>query len=378
MKKINQECINLDQNVPVIVDFYCGAGGFTRGALDAGAYVASGIDIDFRARETYEYNNKNTNGCSVLFIKKRIEDLTKKNLRDILKPFKNQPLVFVGCPPCQPFTNLGTDKTGSQGSKETLTAFINHVLYFKPRFIAVENVPGIRAPKYGKIWEKSVSRLKNTGYQVRDEIIDAKRFGVPQTRRRMFLIAAYNESPPWPVESHGAKRYQKVRDALSGKGLRRLAAGKKDPSDPMHFAARLSEKNIERIKATPKSGGSRTSWPPHLQLDCYKKFTGYTDVYGRMDWKKPAPTLTTRFNSLSNGRFGHPTQNRAITPREGSLLQTFPRDFQFLAPSINANVCHIGNAVPPLLAKAIILAIKVAIEEKPEKTEDKTGGKFQD
>jgi len=362
-----QESLNLDQSMPVVIDFYCGAGGFTRGALDAGAYVICGIDNDNRAKGTYEYNNKNINACSVPYIENSVEDIQKNYLRDLLKPFKDHPLVFVGCPPCQHFTNLGTDKTASEASKGALSAFVDHVLVFRPKYVVIENVPGIRAPKYGAVWEDAKSRLREVKYQIRDEIVDAKCFGVPQTRRRMLLVAAQNEKPPWPKAKHGPGRYRKICDVLAKTGLRKLRAGERDPSDPMHVAAILSETNLARIMATPKSGGNRTAWPAELQLECYKEFSGYTDVYGRMDWQKPAPTLTTRFNSLSNGRFGHPEQNRAITPREGALLQTFPKDYQFLDSSMNVNVRHIGNAVPPLLAREIVSAIIKTIEGNPEK-----------
>ncbi|GBC59597.1 DNA (cytosine-5-)-methyltransferase [Desulfonema ishimotonii] len=351
-------------NLPVMVDFFCGAGGFTRGALDAGVHVICGIDCDERAKNTYEKNNKNYDGASVKFITKRLEDIRPDDLNILLKPFKKHPLIFVGCPPCQPFTNLGTEKKRSDNSKGALAIFIEFVAAFQPEFVVVENVPGIRDRKYGNIWTDALIRLENIGYSVRHEVVNAKWYGVPQTRRRTLLIASLHEkNPPWPVVKYGLDNYKKVRDALrNGVPLARLEAGEKCLKDSLHSAASLSDLNLKRIRAIKKPGGSRTDWPEELLLDCYKNFSGYTDIYGRMDWNKPSPTLTTRFNSLSNGRFGHPEEDRAITPREGALLQTFPPNYNFSDTSVNVNVRHIGNAVPPLLAKEIVAAIMKRIE----------------
>ena len=107
---------------------------------------------------------------------------------------------------------------------------------------------------------------------------------------------------------------------------------------------------MKRMKATPKDGGDSSSWPKSLRLKCHLNTEGYTDVYGRMFWDKPSPTLTTRCNSYSNGRFGHPEQDRAISLREAAALQSFPDDYIFYGTqTIIAK--HIGNAVPPLLGK---------------------------
>jgi len=121
---------------------------------------------------------------------------------------------------------------------------------------------------------------------------------------------------------------------------------------PLHRAAKLSEDNMKRLRATPHDGGDSRQWPEALRLPCHVESNGFYDVYGRMRWDSPAPTLTTRCNSLSNGRFGHPTQNRAITLLEAALLQTFPRRHRFQG-SQNAVARQIGNAVPPKLAAGL-------------------------
>lgn len=347
----------------VVVDFFCGAGGFTCGALMADAIVVCGIDCDSRARTTYQENNRNGD-VPVPFVEARVEDLAPEILARRLRPYRGHPTLFVACPPCQPFTNLRTSKRRSAESKNALRSFIDHVEALKPDSVVVENVPGIQAKKYGTLWEDSKHRLGKAGYEIRNKIVNAASYGVAQKRLRTLLVASRSGEPPWPEPTHHSSEYPTVRQAFQVEGLRcgkrlcRLEAGQACSHDPHHAASVLSELNSQRIRAIRRPGGSRTDWPRDLWLDCYRGHDGHTDVYGRMHWDHTAPTLTTRFVSLSNGRFGHPSENRAITPREGALLQSFPPDYKFLDPSRDQNVIHIGNAVPPLLAYAFVSAVR--------------------
>jgi DNA (cytosine-5)-methyltransferase 1 len=350
---------------PVVVDYFCGGGGFTCGALSAGAIVACGIDCDERAKSTYVENNRNTGGDPVPFVLARVEKLDPQIVLKHLSDYEGHPVIFVGCPPCQPFTNRRTTKEHPTSSKEALRAFIDHVEVIKPDFVVIENVPGIRARKYGEIWHGSMERLDRAGYKTAYEVVNAARYGVPQKRLRTLLVACRSEygDAPWPEQTHTPEHYQTVRRAFTEANLCRLEAGQSCKTDPLHSAAGLSQINLERIRAIQLPGGSRTDWPEGLWLACYHNHDGHTDVYGRMDWDRPSPTLTTRFVSLSNGRFGHPEENRAITPREGALLQTFPHHYRFFDPSRDMNVIHIGNAVPPRLASAFIKAIIIRLAE---------------
>jgi DNA (cytosine-5)-methyltransferase 1 len=345
-----------------VVDFFCGAGGFTCGSLLAGAKMVCGIDCDGRARKTYQENNRNGEGPAP-FIHARIEDLNPMHLGELLELYEQHPVLFVGCPPCQPFTNLRTSKERSASSRDSLRLFIDHVVALAPDFVLVENVPGIRAKKYGNLWDETVARLRDAGYRLRSEIVNAARFGVPQKRLRILLVAARDAEPPWPQPTHEPNEYRTVRDAftppglLCGPSLCQVEPGQRCEHDAQQSASLLSELNLRRVRAIRRPGGSRTEWPSDLELACYRGHEGHTDVYGRMDWGRPSPTLTTRFVSLSNGRFGHPEENRAITPREGALLQTFPPEYRFYDASRDMNVIHIGNAVPPRLAQAFVAAI---------------------
>lgn len=183
--------------------------------------------------------------------------------------------------------------------------------------------------------------------------IKLAKYGVPQCCRRLILIASRHGKINFPRESHGSgthnKNYTSVRDTIAY--LPPIEAGETHPSIPNHQAAKLSLFNLKRINATPEGGGNK-NWTEHLKLDCHKHFEGYSDVYGRMSWDKPASGLTTRCISYSNERFGHPEQNRSLSIREAACLQTFPEDFLFQG-SMGSMARQIGNAIPPLLAKVI-------------------------
>jgi len=155
---------------------------------------------------------------------------------------------------------------------------------------------------------------------------------------------------------YAPENYLTVRQAIGG--LPRLENGQASQTDPLHFCSKLSEINLKRIRNS-RPGGTWREWDTSLQLKCHKKKSGntYIAVYGRMVWDTPSPTITTQFYGYGNGRFGHPEQDRAITLREGALLQSFPTEYVF-APddeevSIKTLARHIGNAVPPRLGEVI-------------------------
>ncbi len=188
------------------------------------------------------------------------------------------------------------------------------------------------------------------------KVLPALWFGVPQTRERLVLLASRGPKIALPIATHGPGKlpFATVKDWIGD--LACLAAGGIDPVDPSHRAAELSELNMARIAATPEGGG-RDNWPDHLLLDCHRNHKGHTDVYGRLAWNKPAAGLTTRCISYSNGRFGHPEQDRAISVREAACLQTFPTSFVF-SGNLNSKARQVGNAVPPAMARSIGMTIQ--------------------
>lgn len=333
------------------IDFFCGGGGMTCGLRQAGINVIAGVDIDKDAKTTYEYNNKG----SVFIesdIRKLKRDFFEKNF-DIKTNVDN--LVFVGCSPCQFYSIINTDKDNSLKTKDLLKNFARFVEYYRPGYVLVENVPGILTNKQS-IWPFFKSKLEKLGYKkIQYKIVDMSYYGVPQSRRRFSLIATrlnIDISLP-PPDDHQALLCDFIGEA---NGFERVNAGHKDLSDFNHTVAGLSDICLRRLRKTRHDGGSRLDWKndPELQLKCFVgKDNSFIDSYGRMWWNRPAPTITTKFFSISNGRFGHPDEDRAISIREGATLQTFPKDYVFKTNNIAVSARLIGNAVPCEYAKRL-------------------------
>lgn len=328
------------------VDFFCSAGGVTYGFIKAGIEVLGGIDIDVKCKETYEKNN------SVKFLHADVSKLKKRTLIREFKIKKNQDnLIFVGCSPCQYYSNIKTDKTKSTETRLLLADFQEFVEYYKPGYVFVENVPGLDR-KEGSPLGRFKQFLINNSYTIDDGTINAKYYGVPQNRRRYILVAS-RVSKMISIPKADKRNIITVKNSIGDENtFKPIEAGTIDKSDFQHTASALSDKNLARIKMTPKNGGDHRSWSKmkELELPCYSNHDGHYDVYGRMYWNKPAPTITTRFDSLSNGRYGHPDQNRAISLREGATLQSFPLGYKFFASNKGIIAKMIGNAVPPELA----------------------------
>jgi DNA (cytosine-5)-methyltransferase 1 len=339
------------------VDFFCGAGGLTRGLLDSGIEVVLGIDNDKTCGETYEKNN-----APAKFKCSDIRKLNDDGLAAELKGIESSNLLFAACAPCQPFSKQRTDGHNRR-QRTLLLEFLRFVTKHKPEFVLVENVPGITRVKGLSAYRILLTGLKDLGYSTDARNIDAKSYGVPQTRRRHVLLASLSHvaKVPEPTHGPGLKPYVTAEEAISR--FPPIKAGETHPTVPNHRASFLSDLNLERIDKTLRDGGNRMSWPEHLVLKCHKKdYQGHTDVYGRMWWKRPAPALTCKCHSLSNGRYGHPEQNRAISLREAAALQSFPDDYVFLGDSKAAIGNQIGNAVPVKLAEALGAAIVVCKE----------------
>jgi len=331
------------------IDFFSGAGGLTYGLRAAGIAVLAGIDNDGSCKETFEKNNKGS-----IFLEKDIIKYSPADLERDLKVKKNDDnMIFAGCAPCQFWSIIHTSKEKSKKTKDLILDFQRFVEYFRPGFVIVENVPGISSKKESPMG-CFIATLEVLGYNVAQDVTDMSLFGIPQKRRRFTLLASRVSEIHLPKPTNERKT---VKDVLGTKnGFREIKAGTRDETKFLHTAASLSEKNIRRLKMTEKDGGNRSKWQnkKDYQLACYsfgdKRFY---DTYGRMWWNKPSPTITTKFFSISNGRFAHPEEDRAISLREGATLQTFPKDYEFIGTSIASIAKMIGNAVPPEFAKII-------------------------
>lgn len=330
------------------IDFFCSGGGVTCGFKQAGINVLGGIDNDKNCKDTYEKNN------NAKFLLDDVSTLAKESVAKYFGVKKKQDdLIFVGCSPCQYYSNINTDKTKAKGTRLLLADFQEFVDFYLPGFVVIENVPGLDSKPDSPLGRFKLF-LKSNGYEFDDGVLNAKYFGVPQNRRRYLLIASrVNMSVHLPMEDRNNIRT--VKQAIGDYSkYYPIEHGIIDNTPFMHSAATLSEINLRRMKNTPKNGGGRLDWKDKsLQPKCYVGHNGHTDVYGRMAWEKPSPTITTRFVSFSNGRYGHPEQDRAITLREGATLQSFPDDYVFYSNSQGTIAKMIGNAVPPLLAKVI-------------------------
>ena len=328
-------------------DFFCGAGGLTRGLLDAGIEVLSGFDCDERCRSAYEYNNS-----GVRFVH---TDIRKVGLKDLGLGHRSggyDDVLFAACAPCQPFSQQRKGN-GRRHDATLLGEFGRLVEAVLPEYVLIENVPGIARVHGFSTFRRFLRMLNLNDYGYVCAVLDAKHFGVPQNRRRQVLLAIrYRQPAPFePKYGNQLRPFRTVRQAISH--FPAITAGERHPEVLNHVAASITELNLERLRLTPHDGGDRRAWPERLRLECHiGDYKGHTDVYGRMRWDSPAPALTGRCNSISNGRYGHPEQDRAISLREAAALQSFPDGYLFFGGN-NVIARQIGNAVPVRLAEQI-------------------------
>lgn len=330
-----------------VFDFFSGCGGTSKGFELSGMRPVFALDFDEDSSKTFVDNFP-----KVKFSVSDIKNFDSTIVSDLID--RDNVTLFCGCAPCQPFTKQNTRKPeGAIDPRRSLLAnFGDLVEAHLPDYVFVENVPGMQRVTGSSTLNRFSNKLKRLGYDAEIGIVESQNYGVPQRRRRLVLLASKHGRIAFPSASNGVelgKSYSTVRDWISG--FPPIGAGETHPDIPNHQAANLSELNLKRIMATPPEG-SRSDWPEELHLDCHKDgYSGHTDVYGRMRWDGPATGLTTRCISLSNGRFGHPVQHRAISIREAASIQTFPEDFKFFG-SLASQAKQIGNAVPVLLARA--------------------------
>jgi DNA (cytosine-5)-methyltransferase 1 len=335
------------------VDLFCGAGGLTHGFGLEGVPVVAGIDMDPVCRFPYEANNQ------ARFLER---DISKVTTAELTALFGDADLtILAGCAPCQPFSTYAQryELDGKDGKWGLLYEFARLVKGVRPDIITMENVPTVA--KHA-VFHDFVDTLRRLDYNVWFDVVDSSRYGVPQMRRRMVLLASKHGRIEMIKPTHDKPKT--VRQAIGR--LRPLHAGEAAPRDKLHVTSMLSEKNLQRIKVS-KPGGTWRDWPDDLVADCHRAESGrtYPGVYGRMEWNKPAPTMTTQCYGFGNGRFGHPEQNRAISLREAAILQSFPRDYAFVPKggkvSFTALGRLIGNAVPVDLGRAIARSINTHI-----------------
>lgn len=330
-----------------IIDLFCGIGGLTRGLIDAGLDVIAGFDIDPTCQYTYEHNNH------VPYHIQNIREVHAGDLNDIYAPDVTR--ILVGCAPCQPFSKMRFKMGQANENDEKYDLLLEYgrlINEMHPTIISMENVPQIRETN---VYTRFLQILDRNGYHFDERVVYCPDYGIPQSRRRFVLVGSLLGPIELIAPTHRRDDVN-VRDFIGE--LPQIAAGGIDPNDALHRSAALSEVNLRRIRAS-QPGGTWRDWPEELRCPCHRRDSGktYSSVYGRMSWDKIGPTITTQFYSFGTGRYGHPEQDRALSLREGAMLQTFPQDYDFIDPDrefVFRDIArHIGNAVPVRLGEII-------------------------
>ncbi len=335
------ECGSSNEDIREIqaIDIFCGIGGLTRGLRDAGIQVIAGMDIDPTCRYAYEANNPGTK-----FLEGDVRELKFSDFE--LDRGTSGPIALVGCAPCQPFSahTRGIDSTEDCALVDEFARLVSEGC---PHLISMENVPGLAKHES---FHKLMALLRDLDYQIDFNVLNFQKYGVPQRRWRLVMLASRIGPVALPRPTQNAT---KVSNFIQD--LEPIAAGKTSERDPAHTTLPLSKTNLARIQQS-KPGGTWEDWDKQLVSPCHSK-ARYPASYGRMRWSAPAPTITTQFCYYSTGRFGHPREDRAISVREAALLQTFPSDYMLVDPDdplpIHKLARHIGNAVPVKVGELI-------------------------
>ena len=353
MPNNEQHINNVELPKVEVVDLFCGIGGLSYGMKSKGFDILAGYDLDKTCQYAYETNNE---------AKFNYRDIKTVSAEEISSLYSKDAIkVLAGCAPCQPFSSYAfKNKKKDPNKYDLLYEFGRLVRGVRPDIVTMENVPAIASFKLKSVLTDFITTLESEGYHVSYSIVYCPNYGIPQTRKRLVLLASRWDKIELIAPTHKKEEYITVKDAIGN--LPALQAGETCPKDPLHRCRSISSLNLKRLQATPYGGGWK-DWPEELLLECHKKRQGktYGSVYGRMKWENPSPTMTTQCTSIGSGRFGHPTQNRAISAREAAILQTFPMDYKFFpdesSTSITKSSRYIGNAVPPRLGEIVAESI---------------------
>lgn len=345
---LNQnDCLQDENKIPHqtydFIDFFCGCGGMSYGFHKVGEatgcyHCAGAFDIDKHAMKTYETNYA-YRPVSMDLVNAEINEIKNAISRDT-----SNDLIVIGCAPCQGFSSH-RKKDPRKDSRNTLVGrFAEIAVALEPKLIVMENVPDLLAKKHWHHYEAFKKTVEEAGYIITVKVLNMADYGTPQARFRTVLLASKDFIPSLPEPVLNPEEYKTVRDAIGW--LPALVAGEKSEVDPMHVTSKHRKKTVEILRKVPKDGGSR---PKGIGPDCLDKVEGFSDVYGRLAWDRPAVTITARCRTPSCGRFTHPEQDRGLSVREASLLQGFPPDFVFEGP-FDDKFKQIGNAVSPIFS----------------------------
>lgn len=338
------------------IDVFSGAGGLTVGLKRAGFRVAAAVELEPHSFATYKSNHP-----EVRCLKQDIATVSGAALLKLAETDRID--LLAGCPPCQGFTSLTAKYKDKEDPRNKLVLEMARLAEeVQPRAIMMENVPGLTR-KGQVLYGQLRSRLEALGYRLTEGVLQVADYGVPQFRRRFVLVGGHGFDIGLPVATHSGSPqsdlapWRTVRDTIEFMpepvNLKKAKARGNIERSDWHVVRKLSAKNIERIKAA-RAGKTWPHIPEHLRPKCHRDgYKGFTNVYGRMEWDRPSPTITGGCTTFSKGRFGHPADDRTISVREAALLQTFPLDYRLDTPYME-HVCNmIGNALPCDFATAL-------------------------
>lgn len=329
------------------IDLFAGCGGLTTGLRKAGFEVVDAVEIDPLAANTYKQNHPQTHIWTQDIRRISVATLAKK-----ARLVRGRLDLLAGCPPCQAFSRMRSlnraRRIRDPKQKDLLGEILRFATVLRPKTIMVENVPGLALDRR---WKYFVARLRRMNYKCGYKVLNCADYSVPQRRRRLILLASRFGNIPF---ARASSRHSTVRQAI--RGLK--PAGRS--GDALHDIPENRSIRIRRlISLIPRNGGSRIDLGAKKQLSCHVKCDGFKDVYGRMRWDKPSPTITSGCFNPSKGRFLHPRANRSITLREAALIQSFPRRYFFdLSQGKCGAAAMIGNALPPEFVRRHAIQVK--------------------
>ncbi|MBW4491231.1 MAG: DNA cytosine methyltransferase [Trichocoleus desertorum ATA4-8-CV12] len=347
------------------IDIFAGGGGLTVGLKRAGFQVVGAVEIEPHAFATYKANHP-----EVQAYKQDVRTIRGEDLRACSPT--NEVDLLSGCPPCQGFSSLTYRYRRADPRNQLVLEMGRLVTEVQPRIVMMENVAGL--PDRGKeLFDEFIQHLKTLGYLPTWDVLQVADYGVPQSRRRLVLLAGKGFPVDLPKPTHsrtgedGLSPWKTLREAIGNMPKPHVLADIQAAGGPLqfnwHVVRALSEMTIKRLQAT-KPGESRMKIPVELRPACHQHRTeGFNNVYGRLDWDQVCGTVTSGCTTVSKGRFGHPDEDRTISVREAALIQTFPINYIFDTPYMD-HVCEIvGNALPCDFAEVVAQQCIKALDE---------------